>query len=126
MQRFRGFTLVELLMVVAIIGILVSVLIPRFANSKEKAFVVAMKSDLRDLATAQESYYYDYAAYSPSEDQLPVFNSSAGVSVTINEATISGWSGSASNANSTRQCFLFVGNAAPVGVATQDGQVACD
>jgi type IV pilus assembly protein PilA len=124
-QRFRGFTLIELLMVIVIIGILVSVLIPRFANSREKAFVAAMKSDLRNLATAQESYYYDYAAYSPSVGQLPAFNATAGVSVTINAAGVGGWSGTATNLNSTRQCFLFVGNAAPVGAATQEGQVAC-
>lgn len=126
MRRLRGFTLIELLMVIVIIGILVSVLIPRFANSREKAFVVAMKSDLRNLATAQESYYYDYSAYSPSVDQLPAFNPTAGVSVTIGAASIGGWSGSATNINTTRQCFLFVGNAAPVGSATQEGQVACN
>ena len=49
MRRSRGFTLIELLMVIVIIGILVSVLIPRFANSREKAFVTAMKSDLRNV-----------------------------------------------------------------------------
>jgi type IV pilus assembly protein PilA len=125
-SRLRGFTLIELLMVVVIIGILVSVLIPRFANSREKAFVAAMKSDLRNLATAQESYYYDYSAYAPTVSQLPAFNPTAGVSVTVNEASIGGWSGSATNINSTRQCFLFVGNAAPVGAATQEGQVACN
>ncbi len=126
MKRFRGFTLIELLMVIVIIGILVSVLIPRFANSREKAFVAAMKSDLRNLATAQESYYYDYAAYSPAVSQLPAFNATTGVSVTINEASIGGWSGSATSSSTTRQCFLFVGNAAPVGVSTQEGQVACN
>jgi prepilin-type N-terminal cleavage/methylation domain-containing protein len=125
-RRFRGFTLIELLMVIVIIGILVSVLIPRFANSRDKAFVAAMKSDLRNLATAQESYYYDYAAYAPSVIQLPTFNATAGVSVTITMAGISGWSGTTTNINSTRQCFLFVGNAAPLGAATQEGQVACN
>ena len=126
MRRSRGFTLIELLMAIVIIGILVSVLIPRFANSREKAFVTAMKSDLRNLATAQESYYYDYSAYSSDVTLLAAFNATVGVSVTVNEASIGGWSASATSINTTRQCFLFVGNAAPVGAATQEGQVSCN
>jgi len=50
--RSRGFTLIEMLMVVVIIGILVTIMIPRFANTKEKALVTTMKSDLRNLASA--------------------------------------------------------------------------
>jgi type IV pilus assembly protein PilA len=121
----RGFTLIELLMVIVIIGILVAVLIPRFANSREKAFVATMKSDLRNLATAEESYYYDYATYATSITMLP-YSQSAGVTVTVNQATQGGWSGTATTINSTRQCFLFVGNATPLGAATQEGQVACN
>ena len=55
----KGFTLIELLIVVVIIGILAAIAIPKFANTKEKAFVASMKSDLRNLITAQEAYYSD-------------------------------------------------------------------
>ncbi len=53
----KGFTLIELLIVVVIIGILAAIAIPKFANTKEKAYVASMKSDLRNMATAQESVF---------------------------------------------------------------------
>ncbi len=59
----KGFTLIELLIVVVIIGILAAIAIPKFASTKSKAYVTAMKSDLRNLATAEESYFSDSAAY---------------------------------------------------------------
>jgi prepilin-type N-terminal cleavage/methylation domain-containing protein len=124
--RTRGFTLIELLMVVVIIGLLASVLIPRFGNSREKAFMATMKSDLRNLATAEEAYFYDYAIYATTHTALTSYRPSTGVSVTVNEATIGGWSATAQHPNATRKCYLFVGNAAPLGVATAEGQVACD
>jgi prepilin-type N-terminal cleavage/methylation domain-containing protein len=59
-----GFTLIELLIVVVIIGILAAIAIPQFASTKEKAFDASAKSDLRNLMTAEESYFYDYNSYS--------------------------------------------------------------
>ena len=59
MQNKKGFTLIELLIVVVIIGILAAIAIPKFANTKEKAYVASMKSDLRNLITAQEAYFSD-------------------------------------------------------------------
>ena len=124
--RSRGFTLIELLMVVVIIGILVTVMIPRYASTKEKARVTAMKSDLRNLASAEESYYYDYASYTTSLAGMPALQASPGVTITVNEASAGGWSATTASTGTTKQCYLFVGNAAHVGVAMQEGQVACN
>jgi type IV pilus assembly protein PilA len=124
-RRMHGFTLIELLIVVVIIGILVAVLIPRWANSRDRAFQATMKSDLRNLATAEESYFYDNATYTTSLSALTSFRSSRGVTVTINEASSAGWSATAAHPSSARQCYLFIGNASPIGAATGEGQVAC-
>ena len=62
-QNKKGFTLIELLIVVVIIGILAAIAIPKFANTKEKAYVASMKSDLRNLVTAEESYFADNVTY---------------------------------------------------------------
>jgi len=59
----RGFTLIELLIVVVIIGLLAAIAIPKFANTKEKAVVASMRSDLRNLATAQEGYWVENRTY---------------------------------------------------------------
>jgi prepilin-type N-terminal cleavage/methylation domain-containing protein len=121
-----GFTLIELLMVLVIIGLLASVLVPKFYNSRERAFVGAMKSDLRNLASAEEEYFYDYQNYTTTVANLAGFRTSTGVSITINQAHQGGWSATATHNNSTASCWLFVGNAAPVGSATVDGQITCN
>ena len=68
----KGFTLIELLIVVVIIGILAAIAIPKFANTKGKAYVTAMKSDLRNLVSAQESFFSDSARYTTSLTSLGV------------------------------------------------------
>lgn len=125
MRRKRGFTLIEVLLVMVIIAILVSVLVPRWASSRERAFQAAMKSDLRNLATAEESYYYEYAAYTTALSGLNGFRPSQGVSITVNEATVGGWSATAAHQSAARQCYLFMGSVAPIGAASAEGQIAC-
>jgi type IV pilus assembly protein PilA len=125
-RRERGFTLIELLMVIVILGILIGVLIPRWTNTRERAFLTAMKSDLRNLATAEEAYFYDHSTYATSLAQLVSYRPSAGNAVTVNEATIGGWSATASRAGLSKQCYLFVGSVAPIGAATTEGQITCE
>src|SRR5881392_3961760 len=121
----KGFTLIELLIVVVIIGILAAIAIPKFANTKEKAYIGAMKSDLRNLATAEEAFFYDSSTYTPNLSAMNNFKASTGVSLTVNEATAQGWSATASSANTTHRCYLFSGAAAAVGSATTEGRISC-
>ncbi|HEB72100.1 MAG TPA: prepilin-type N-terminal cleavage/methylation domain-containing protein [Nitrospirae bacterium] len=63
LSKKEGFTLVELLIVVAIIGILAAIAIPQFAAYREKAYCSAIKSDLANLAISEEAYFTDNNVY---------------------------------------------------------------
>jgi prepilin-type N-terminal cleavage/methylation domain-containing protein len=111
MRGVRGFTLIELLIVVVIIGILAAIAIPKFANTKEKAYVAAMKSDLRNLHTAQETYFSDYVTYTTN---LGVnYVASTGVTVAITGASGSGWAATASHNATAKTCGIFYGTGTP-------------
>ena len=66
----RGFTLIELLIVVAIIAILAAILIPNFLRARAQAQVAATKGNLKNVATALESYFVDFAQYPQASANL--------------------------------------------------------
>jgi prepilin-type N-terminal cleavage/methylation domain-containing protein len=71
--------LIELLVVVAIIGILAAIAIPQFALYRRKGFDARMESDSRSAATAQEAYFVDHNTYLAGAcTGLPGYASSAG------------------------------------------------
>jgi prepilin-type N-terminal cleavage/methylation domain-containing protein len=59
----RAFTLIELLIVVAIIAILAAIAVPNFLEAQVRSKVARVKNDMRTLATAVESYRTDNPAY---------------------------------------------------------------
>jgi prepilin-type N-terminal cleavage/methylation domain-containing protein len=115
MSNKKGFTLIELLIVVVIIGILAAIAIPKFANTKEKAYVAAMKSDLRNLATYEEQYaadnngaYFSGTAASPASMQG--FTPSGNVTITaVAVVTPASWSGSAKHSQTDQTCTMIDG-----------------
>lgn len=73
LQKKEGFTLVELLIVVAIIGILAAIAIPQFAAYRAKSYCSAVKSDLANLAIAEEAYFTDHNQYTTTATNLQGF-----------------------------------------------------
>ncbi len=67
LSKFRkteeGFTLIELMIVIAIIGILAAIAIPQFSAYRQRSYNSAAQADLRNAATAQEAYYVDWSTY---------------------------------------------------------------
>ena len=138
----RGFTLIELLIVVVIIGVLASIAIPKFANTKEKAYVASMKSDLRNLVTAEESFFAEAVQYTATTDcNTPPASGAAGYCTstgnTLGAITIgggggqgqgrgqgqqggggAGWTVSITNANTPKQCAIYIGTVTPASPAT--------
>jgi type IV pilus assembly protein PilA len=111
MNNKKGFTLIELLIVVVIIGILAAIAIPKFANTKDKAYVAAMKSDLRNLATYEEQYAADqngayFAGVATTAAPLNGFTPSQNVTITavIVAGPPQSWTASATHSQSAKVC----------------------
>jgi len=120
----QGFTLIELLIVVVIIGILAAIAIPKFSNTREKAYISAMKSDLKNLMSQQEIYYSDHYTYTTNKTALG-FQESEGVTVTIGTGDETGYSATATHRGTDKICAVFYGDAAAASPATVPGVVAC-
>jgi Tfp pilus assembly protein PilE len=121
------FTLIEVVLMATIIGLLAMIAGPQVSHARERTYLSLMKSDLRNFATAEESYFYDFAVYTAGAASLQQrgFRASQNVTLTVNEATTSGWSATVTNTLTLQQCYFYLGSAAPVGSATSEGLIAC-
>jgi Tfp pilus assembly protein PilE len=119
--------LVEVLIVVVVVGILVTVVAPKFSATKERTYLAAMKSDLRNLASAQERYFYFNADYydGPVPHANLDFDPSDRVTITLSSVTPSGWAATSSYAGISATCATYYGDATPPAPAVVEGAPAC-
>ena len=139
----RGFTLIELLIVMVIIGILAALAIPKFANSKQKAYTTAMRSDLHSLVVAEEAFFADSERYTAYLDTTQtgrgrrrrtttvsssglIFDPSTGVSVPLIAVGPGYWSATVTHTQiSNFSCGIGVNTVNPVDATASDGASVC-
>jgi prepilin-type N-terminal cleavage/methylation domain-containing protein len=115
----RGFTLVELLVVVLVISILAAIAIPRYSGSKDKAYVATMIADLHNAAIYEEQYASEnHAQYFSGTATFDVavegFRASQNVTVVLTATNILGsriseFTAVARHAQSKESCELRSG-----------------
>lgn len=128
MTRERsGFTLIEMLIVVVVIGLLAAIAIPRFNSVRERSFLSAVRSDLENMALAQAVYHSDNSLYADDPANLDQ-SITTGVNISINEHSGTGWAATVTHDGlPTESCGMFYGNASAANAtpAVSAGAVYC-
>jgi prepilin-type N-terminal cleavage/methylation domain-containing protein len=121
----KGFTLIELIVVAVIIGLLASIAIQRFANTKEKTYLVTIKADLRNLVTAEVVYSTDSLRYTTVIGSGGLtYQTTTGNTLPSIALTGDGFTARMGNANTPRTCVIFMGST-PIAPAVNEGEPAC-
>jgi hypothetical protein len=93
-----------------------------FANTKEMAYEASMKSDLRNLVTAEEAYFADSVKYTRRLNNFVVTTGNVLGPITV---TSDGWTATITNINSPKKCAIFIGRT-PVAPARREGEPVCE
>lgn len=120
----RGVTLVELLITMALMGLLAAI-VTKVVTKKTVAAQAVLKSDLRNIAAAQEAYFSDHLAYAETIDELE-FQSSQSVSFEV-RADATGWAARSSHElNPDYRCALYMGRSVePYSPSVEEGKINC-
>lgn len=92
MRARQGFTLIELLIVTLVIGILASIAMVKFNDSKQRAYLATMKSELNTVATMAEAQYSSESTYANVVAPVPT----NGVTLTF-VGSITNWTATATH-----------------------------
>jgi type IV pilus assembly protein PilA len=105
----RGFSLAELLVVVAIIGLLAAIAVPQFISYRARGIDSQMKGDLKNAALAMESYFAENKTYPTSLAAIITvgFTQTDGVALTIDVTSPSSFTITASKASGTQSTFTY-------------------
>lgn len=109
LRRTTGFTLIEVLLVIAIIGVLAVIGIPQFIAYRSRAVDAQMKSDLRNAAVAVESYFTKRSVYPASISEVDGFGfqPTSGVTLTLNVVSQSSYTITAAKPGGTQASYTF-------------------
>jgi prepilin-type N-terminal cleavage/methylation domain-containing protein len=105
----QGFTLLELIVVVAVLGILAAIAVQQFQIHRARAIDASMRSDLKNAALAMESYYGEFLSYPVTEAAILLvgYRKTSGVTLSISVPTPSTFSLTASRPNGSQPSFTF-------------------
>ena len=123
MNRRRGFTFIELLAVMLLLGALSSLAVPRFREYKTRAYLGAMRSDLGNLRIAEEEHWSEHQKYATDTAALE-FRSTTNVKIAITSTNlVGGYTAIATHSNVPgQQCMTAMGaEAAP----REPGAIVC-
>jgi prepilin-type N-terminal cleavage/methylation domain-containing protein len=117
-----GFTFIELLTVMVVMGVLAGIGVPRIRNMKERAYQATLRSDLGALRTAEEAFYAENLRYTSDLTALD-FRRSSNVAITIESADLlKGWRATARHAWLATPCTTASGADA---VGVEAGAIVC-